>query len=161
VRIVFLLVLVSAAAAATSSAQDVIYVVRHAERADQSPDSSLSSAGDTRAASLARTLRDSGVTHIFTTELKRTAQTAAPSAAALHVTPRALPANDTNAVVAALRRLAPTDRALVVGHSNTVPAILSALGISSAVTIADAEFDNLFVVVPRKDGPPALLRLRY
>ena len=150
-----------AIAAPAAYAQDAIYVVRHAERADQSTDSPLSPAGQTRAESLARVLRDAGVTHIFTTELQRTAQTAAPTATSRHVTPHALAAADTAAVVTALRRLTPTDRALVVGHSNTVPAILAGLGVTTPVTIADAEFDNLFVVVPRADGPPALLRIRY
>ena len=41
---------------------------------------------------------------------------------------------------------------LVVGHSNSVPDIVKALGGTAAITIADDEFDNLFIVRP---GPPA------
>lgn len=147
-----------------ASAQEAIYLVRHAERADQSADSPLSPAGEARAASLARALREAGITHIFTTDLKRTVQTAAPAAASLHLTPRTIPAGDVDAFVAALHRLGPTDRALVVGHSNTLPVMLLGLGVAvagGAVTIPDAEFDNLFVVVPRKDGAPVFLRVRY
>jgi phosphohistidine phosphatase SixA len=146
--------------AAPAGAQEAIYLVRHAERADQSSDSPLSSAGEARAASLARLLRDAGITHIFTTDLRRTIQTAAPLAAAIHVTPRQLPAADVAASLTALRSLAPTDRALVVGHSNTVPAILSGLGIPN-IAIADSEHDNLFIVSPRAAAAPMFLRLRY
>ena len=55
----------------------------------------------------------------------------------------------------------PHDRALVVGHSNTVPELLRALKVATPITIADAEYDNLFIVVPQKDAPPLLLRLKY
>ena len=36
---------------------------------------------------------------------------------------------------------------LVVGHSNTLPQIISALGISSRVIVAESDYDNLFLVV--------------
>jgi hypothetical protein len=50
---------------------------------------------------------------------------------------------------------------LVVGHSNTVPALLVALHVDTAVAIADSDYDNLFIVVPQKEGRPVLLRLKY
>ena len=37
---------------------------------------------------------------------------------------------------------------LVVGHSNTVPEVITALGVTTPVTIGDDEFDNLFIVTP-------------
>jgi hypothetical protein len=50
---------------------------------------------------------------------------------------------------------------LIVGHSNTVPSILGRLGVKESITIADGEFDNLFIVVPKPDGSASLLRLKY
>jgi hypothetical protein len=50
---------------------------------------------------------------------------------------------------------------LIVGHANTVPDLLKGLGIKDDITIADAEFDNLFVVVRPEAGEPTLIRLRY
>ncbi len=50
---------------------------------------------------------------------------------------------------------------LIVGHSNTVPDLLQRLGIRDAITIADAECDNLFIVVRPAAGEPTLIRLRY
>src|SRR5205085_7199301 len=139
-------VLLSIAAPGVCAAQDAIFVVRHAERADASADSALSPAGEARAEHLAALLKDAGVTQIYTTDLKRTIQTGAPLAAALHVTATALKAADQDGLLAKIRAASPRDRLLIVGHSNTVPAVLQALGVSPAITIADSEFDNLFMV---------------
>jgi len=148
-------------AARRATAQEVIYIVRHAERADQSADSALSSQGISRAARLRDMLRDAGVTQIFTSELQRTIATATPLAAERHLTPRAVPAADGAALVASINASGPRDRVLVVGHSNTVPALLRALHVDASITIADDDYDNLFIVVPQKEGRPVLMRLKY
>ena len=67
----------------------------------------------------------------------------------------------TPALVARIRASGPDDVVVVAGHSNTVPDILKALGVTEAVSIGDDEYDNLFIVVPRGNGPPAFLRLKY
>jgi phosphohistidine phosphatase SixA len=142
-------------------AQEAVYIVRHAERADQSADSRLSSDGIKRASSLSRMLADAGITHIFTSEARRTIDTASPLASAAHLTPRQLPAADVAALAAAVTALGPRDRALVVGHSNTVPELLRALHVDTPITIADSDFANLFIVLPQKNARPTLLRLKY
>ena len=48
---------------------------------------------------------------------------------------------------------------LVVGHSNTVPEVMTALGVKPPVTIGDTEFDNLFIVTT--GAQPRMVRLRY
>lgn len=143
------------------AAQDAIFVVRHAERADTSADSPLSAAGEARAARLATLLKDAGITQIYTTDRRRTIQTAAPLAAARHLTPAALKAGDQDALLARLHAASAHDRILVVGHSNTVPALLAALGVTPAVTLTDDEYDNLFLVVPTPGAPPRLFRFRF
>jgi broad specificity phosphatase PhoE len=50
---------------------------------------------------------------------------------------------------------------LVVGHSNTLPAILRELGIKKRFGIALDEYDNLFVVRIAKDGKATILHLHY
>ena len=161
-RAAALLVLVAAAAAAPpAAAQEAIYVVRHAERADQSADSALSTDGIGRSHELREALRDAGITGIFTSELRRTIDTAAPLASAIHVTPRQVAAADADALAATIAASGSRDRILVVGHSNTVPALLRALDVDAAVAIGDNEYDNLFIVIPRKEGRPVLLRLKY
>jgi broad specificity phosphatase PhoE len=108
----FILLFVSVSIA---SAQPVVVIVRHAEKpANGGNDPDLSSAGRARAEALARILKDSGITAIFTSEFKRTQETAAPTATSSHVTPTVVAAKDTAALVAKLRQL--NGNALGVGH---------------------------------------------
>lgn len=151
------LLAIGLAAPAVASAQMVI-LVRHAERADAgagapagaamtaAPDPELSAAGKARAATLAAMLKDAGITAIYTTEYRRTRDTAAPLADLLKLSSEAISARDQAALLAKIK--AHTSGAvLVVGHSNTVPAIIKALG-GPDVTIGDNEYDNLFFVGP-------------
>lgn len=152
------------------AAQEAILVLRHAEKVDDSHDPPLSSAGEERALALARHLRDAGVDAIYSTGFIRTMKTATPLAAQLDLDVSTEPEHDIDALaipeynrelVARLRRMHANDVVLIVGHSNSVPGLLQALGHPEAITIASEEYDNLFLVIPRSDGPPSLLRLRY
>jgi phosphohistidine phosphatase SixA len=147
--------------AGAAVAQEAVYVVRHAERADQSADSLLSPAGTARAGKLAMMLKSAGITHVFTSNLRRTIDTAAPLAAALQLTAQQVPSANTAALAAKISALGPHDHVLVVGHSNTVPDLLRALHVDATVTIADEEYDNLFIVVPQTNRAATLLRLKY
>lgn len=158
--VVILAVVALLSAAPPARAQEAIYLVRHAERADQSADPPLSTDGVGRSYRLRDMLKDAGITRIFTSELRRTIETAAPLAAAIHVSPQRVPA-DGDALAAKIAASNARDRILVVGHSNTLPALLSALHVEPPVTIADDAYDNLFIVVFPRDGRPVLLRLKY
>ena len=146
-------------------AQSTVFLVRHAERADMAAggpammaaDPQLSDAGHARAAALAHVLKDAGITAIFVTEYKRTQQTAAPLATALGIEPVTVHAKDTAALIAQVNGTGGS--VLVVGHSNTVPDVIKALGITAPVVIDDAEFDRLFIVTSRPS--PQLIQLRY
>lgn len=145
-------------------AQTTVFVVRHAERADQaetgtltSTDPDLSAAGRARAESLATMLKDAGVRSIFVTQYKRTQQTAAPLASALGLTSLEVGARDLGELAAKVR--AGAGPVLVVGHSNTVPNLLKELGIDARIEIEDDEYDNLFVVTLGEK--PSMVRLRY
>ncbi len=144
-----------------AAAQGAVFVVRHAERADTSGDSPLSAVGETRAMRLGVILKEAGITQIYTTNLRRTAQTAAPLAAALHLTPTELPVNDLNTLFTRLHAATVHDRVLVVGHSNTVPEILQRLGVTDPITIGETEYDNLFIAIPQAGSPALFVRLRY
>ena len=50
---------------------------------------------------------------------------------------------------------------LFVGHSNTIPALIKALGHTAEIKISETEYDNLFVLFPKSEGPPTVLRLRF
>jgi broad specificity phosphatase PhoE len=151
----FLLVFVSVS---TASAQPVVVIVRHAEKAASGGnDPELSSAGRARADALARILKDSGITAIFTSEFKRTRETAAPTATSIGVTATVVPATDTDALVSKLHQL--NGNALVVGHGDTIPNLIKALGINSPVNIPDADYSELLIVT--LGDKPQLFRLHY
>jgi len=169
---VFLRVLAVAAvllAARPASAQRAVFVVRHAEKASDSNEAGvpLSQAGQARAKRLAAILGKTGVTAIYSTDTVRTLDTAKPLARALRITVRKYEARDAagNPDLKPLAKLLKTaharDVVLVVGHSDTVPPLLKALGCAEPVEIPADRFDNLFVVVPSGAGPPTLLRLTY
>ena len=120
-------------------------------------DPELSEAGKSRAAALAALLKDAKITAIFTTQYKRTRDTAQPLAAATGVAATAIDSKDAASLIEKVK--ASAGNVLVVGHSNTVPDLIKGLGVAEPVSIAEDEFDNLFVVIR---GPrPALLRLHY
>src|SRR6266516_2365684 len=140
------------------SAQPVVVIVRHAEKAaNGGNDPDLSSAGRARAEALARILKDSSITAIFTSEFKRTQETAAPAATLIHVTPTVVAAKDTAALVGKLHQL--NGNGLVVGHGDTIPNIVKALGINSPINIPDADYSELFIVT--LGDKPQLFRLHY
>ena len=152
------------------AAQQVIYVVRHAERADSAPasgqavtapanDPPLSAAGHERAARLATMLRSAGVRTIYSTDFQRTRQTVAPTAKALNLEVTIAPAREPATLLARIRET--QGNVLVVGHSNTVPELLKTLGVTDPITIADSEYDNLFIVTRPASGEPMLVRLRF
>ena len=142
----------------TASAQPVVVIVRHAEKAaNGGNDPDLSSAGRARANELARILKDSGITAIFSTEFKRTQETAAPTATSTHVTPTVVAGKDTAALVGKLHQL--NGNALVVGHGDTIPNIVKALAINSSVNIPDADYSELLIVT--LGDKPQLFRLHY
>jgi broad specificity phosphatase PhoE len=156
------LLLTSALAFATAAtAQNVIFLVRHAERAATSgrvpSDTGLSQAGRERAQHLAQELRDAQISAIFTSEYKRTQETAAPLAQSSGIQPEIVPGDDIRSLVAKIK--AARGNVLVVGHSNTLPQIIAALGVSSRVTVPESDYDNLFVVLP--DRNMQLIRLHY
>ena len=101
---------------------------------------------------------------MVTTELRRTRLTAEPLLRRLGVEPEAVPTGGgdahVQAVAAAVRRHAGRT-VLVVGHSNTVHAIVGALGGPRLDELCDHEYGNLFVLVLREGERPSLLRTRY
>jgi broad specificity phosphatase PhoE len=146
-------------------AQQVVFVVRHAERADavsgasptMASDPDLSDAGRTRAQSLAAALKDAGIVAIFVTPYKRTQQTAEPLAKALGLQPVTIDPKDASGMIEKVKGV--KGNVLVVGHSNTVPDLLRRLGAADAPSLGDADYDNLFVVV--RGETPTLVRLHF
>ena len=145
-------------AGAALEASPILFLVRHAEKATGGgSDPELSAAGQQRAEALGRILKDSEITTIFTTEFKRTQETAAPTAKAMRITPTIIPAKDVPALVEKLRSL--KGNALIVAHGNTIPDLVKALGIATPVNIPEDDYSELLVII--LDDNPQVLRLHY
>jgi broad specificity phosphatase PhoE len=50
---------------------------------------------------------------------------------------------------------------LVVGHTDTLPGLIKALGYPSEIKIEAQDYGNVFIVTPRAERAPGFLRLRY
>jgi 2,3-bisphosphoglycerate-dependent phosphoglycerate mutase len=141
-----------------ATAAPVIFIVRHAEKAPTGGDDpELSAAGQKRAEALAHILKDSQIRAVFVTKFKRTQETAAPIAKAAHLDSTVMPGNDVSALVAKLREV--KCNALVVGHTNTIPDLMKALGITTSINIPENDYTEILMV--SLGDPPQLLRLHY
>jgi phosphohistidine phosphatase SixA len=122
-----------------------IFLVRHADKVSDETDALLSEAGHRRAECLAKTLADTHIQQIYTSDLQRTQQTAAPLAEQLHLKPVAIPLNKVDDLVEAIR----SEKAaniLVVWHDAKLPKILRALGAPEISPIAHTEYDLFFIL---------------
>lgn len=129
--------------AALSQNEGVIFLVRHAERGAGDA-ALLNPAGEERARCLAQTLRDSQITKIFTTDVKRTQQTAEPLARKLHLQLTIVPKSNMDELLRDLQA-SKNDRVLVVGHSDTLPTVLQRLGAGN-LSADQMDYDRMMIV---------------
>jgi broad specificity phosphatase PhoE len=103
------------------------------------------------------------VTAIITTQFTRTRETARPAAEALGITPEVAAAGGVENVreVVRLIRTHAGGVVLVVGHSNTIPAIVAALGAPQPPPMCDLDYDRLYVVLMPATGAARLIPARY
>ena len=120
-----------------------IFVIRHM-RKDVGDDPSLSAAGAAEAARLGDLLKDRGIAAIFVTPTRRSRETAEPLAKA---TAARIETYDPRDNAALARRVAAIPGSvLIVGHSNTVPEIVGAVGGAPPGPMTEEEYGRLFAV---------------
>jgi broad specificity phosphatase PhoE len=139
-----------AAPEAAADQAQIVVLVRHAEKAETPPrDVALNEAGLARAEELAITLAEARVNTIVTSQYRRARDTAGPTARAHGLTPVVVQADaDTARHVRAVAEVVRKGgvMVLVVGHSNTLPAIIGALGGPTMSDLCDTEYSNLFTL---------------
>jgi broad specificity phosphatase PhoE len=162
-----LLVALLPAHIAGQSGPALVILVRHAEKAPApADDPPLSEAGRLRAAALSEALAETRIDAVVTTEYARTRDTASPVVAVRRSESTIVRARGRSddahvaAVVAAVRDRKPGEAVLVVGHSNTIPAIIGALGGPKMPALCDTEYANLFIL-SLTGGAPRLVRGYY
>ena len=142
-------------------AQRAVYLVRHADKANNDPDTPLSTKGIERAEALAALLEHAGVKAVYTSQFRRSKETAAPLATKLGLNPQVVTDGNPGKTLEKIRQDHPDGIVLVVGHSDTIPELLKALAPESAVTIGPAEFDRIFVAVPIGPDKTGWTAFRY
>jgi phosphohistidine phosphatase SixA len=143
-------------------AQSTIFVVRHADRYGTEPDPDITPEGRRQAESLAALLAGAKITRIFTTELVRTQQTAAPAAKKFGIAPVIVSSEKPDELIRRIRgALKPGEATLVVGHRASVPKIVKALTGQDVTPLDVGEYDRLEVLTLLPDGQSSVILLRY
>ena len=144
-----------------------VIVIRHAEKdLAGGADPTLTAQGEARAALLARMFGSAGVhggiDAIYVSPTVRSRATAAPLAAALNLTPVVAPADDAKDLARRALREHAGGRVLIVGHSDTVPAIVAELsGDRDIPKIPDADYGTMYIVTVPRFGHGSFARLNY
>jgi len=138
-----------------------VVAVRHAEKVLGVPvDPDLTERGQARSRELARVLQSAGVTHLFSTDTRRTRQTLAPLASALDLEVELYSPAALDSFAEQLAGLPAGSVAVVSGHSNTTPGLVLCLGgrvegivsLRGTPALKDSEYDRLFVTVLAPQG---------
>ncbi len=146
--------------AVTDTSVTTVILVRHAERNDAflGSDPPLTRDGEARAAELVHVLAASHIASVYVTEFARTRMTGEPVAKLIGDSVRVLRGSD---FAAQARRILTENHgrtALVVGHSNTIPQLITAL--TGRPATFDGGFDPLYVVTIQSGGT-TMTRLNY
>lgn len=124
------------------------YFVRHAEKVTSDPndrDPALTQQGQQRAENLAWLLTHANIQAIYSTDYKRTRQTAEPLAKARGLTVQSY---DPKQIKSWLDSLKTTqDNAVIVGHSNTTPQAVSYLTKTPVKSLTEKDYGDVYQVI--------------
>ncbi|WP_226685225.1 phosphoglycerate mutase family protein [Shewanella indica] len=145
-----------------ANTNQTIFLVRHAEKA-QGSDPGLTAAGKARAEALATALQDTQLQRLMSSEFRRTQETLGPIATAKQLRIEVFPAKGglevhINAIADAVK--ASQGNVLIAGHSNTIPAIIKALG-GPLVSLDEQQYDQLFILTLAEQGPTGLVTSHF
>ena len=136
-----------------------LYIVRHAEKLDNTPYSVLSAQGHQRAAVLRDSLLHKKVDLIFATQFQRAQETAQPLAAALNKPLLIYRNNAIDSIVSVLKQKK-SKNILLVAHSGNIPSIIEGLTGEKVKAIDENEYDN-FYIIKNKKGTIELIQKKY
>ena len=133
-----------------------VYFVRHFEKETtylkdgrKERDPRLTEVGQSRALNLAGLLAGQPIKHVFSTDYKRTMQSALPTALALGLQVKNYDPQQLDEFVQQLSEL--SHDALVVGHSNTTPYLVNTLT-GQSITLSEDDYGDIFLVRFDKQG---------
>lgn len=127
------------------SCSQKIYVVRHAEKEIGGIDPNLSPIGYDRADALKSVLLDKKIKQIYSTNTKRTIQTATPLSNALNIPVNKYEPVPDNKFLDSIQST--KKNTLIVGHSNTVDDIINGFtGEKKMKDLEDQTYNRLFII---------------
>lgn len=139
-----------------------VLLVRHAEKnSTPEDDPDLSPIGQKRAQKLLEITRAADISAIYATQYARTRRTAQPLADSLNKPITTIDAAKSKDLAADILAKHHGKVVLVVGHSNTLEEIITALGGGKIAEIPDEEYDNFYVVTVCAPGRVTVLRLKF
>lgn len=148
----FALLLIAVSGLEVAAQKKTIILVRHAEKADAtSVDPDLSPEGKQRADRLMKVVKKYRPGAVYSTDFKRTRDTAAPMAARRKLQVQAYDAKKPSELVDAIMK-SKTKRFLIVGHSNTIPGLANLLGKKDLFKNLDESEYGAIWIVRIKDG---------
>ena len=138
-----------------------IFLVRHAERAEDGTNNpSISKEGEKRAQRLVEILSKSGITAIYSTNYQRTIKTVEPLAKANNLEIKIyVPMEDEE-----LKKIVEDNQGGVIvicGHSNTTPWSANFLAGTKLEQFNDSDYENILIVSLWDFGKASLARLNY
>lgn len=124
-----------------------LFVVRHAEKGLEGSDPDLTPQGMLRAENIARMLGHLQLDAVYSSNYKRTIQTGTPAAMAFGLEIKLYDPHKQDSLAGEIAQKYPGGNVLIVGHSNTAPALLQLLDPAHTYPqMADDEYDNFYVV---------------
>ena len=136
-------------------------LVRHAEK-QMGDKPALTEQGEERAQRLAFMLERTELDAVYSTRTKRTRGTAGPTAASHGLKVIDYDARELQDFARDLRRLYKGKTVLVVGHSNSTPALANYLAQTDEFPrFSELDYTNFYVVTIPRIGKPRVLKMRY
>jgi phosphohistidine phosphatase SixA len=123
-----------------------LFIVRHAEKADSTAQSGLTTKGVERAEKLATLLKDVELGGIFSTSYFRAMETARPTAESHKVTVYNYNPTEFERTYEMMFTHKIGEKFLLIGHSNNIPEILKSFGDTTNVVIGEKDYDNFYVI---------------
>lgn len=164
-KVFFIAVLLLSTQAIIAQKQEItkIFLVRHAEKVkDGGADPELTYTGKQRAEQLNKMLAKVDISAIYSTNYKRTRNTAQPLAAAKQLHIELYNPMDSRKFIDGILEKHYGKTVFVVGHSNTIPLLLNTLlGEEKYEMLDDDEYSNLFMVSIIQGSDAEVIQLTF
>ena len=138
------------------------FLVRHAEKALSGDNPSLTAAGQARAQELARLLEEVPIDAVYSTNYNRTMETVMPIATAKNLLIEKYDPKNLTDFVASFQRPSQKKKILIVGHSNTTPALINIFTNSNQYSnLSEKQYDNMFLLSSIDGKVVDILTIKY